>query len=165
MLSSVKAVIVSSPIPQTERRPSSGSISMEISCSQPVLVLAKHLGNATDAEDVAYRGHDQAAWLSNVRDGQFHEQLVEPMGGMVGDMREDVGDRGLRIDIVQPGGDDDAVHNGDAPAAAARTAEQPRFSVKSDTEHRALGRVVRETDASVVEEPRNLAKASKRPSA
>jgi hypothetical protein len=32
------------------------------------------------------------------------EQFVDPVDGVVGDAREDIGQPGLRIDVVEPGG-------------------------------------------------------------
>jgi len=46
------------------------------------------------------------------------QQFVEFLDGMFGDAGQDVGEPGLRIDIVHLGGDDQAVHNGGALAAA-----------------------------------------------
>jgi len=38
------------------------------------------------------------------------QQFVEPLDGMLCDARQNVGEPGLRIDIVHLGGDDQAVH-------------------------------------------------------
>ena len=46
------------------------------------------------------------------------QQLVELLSGMAGDAGEHVGEPGLRIDVVQFGGDDQAVEDGGALAAA-----------------------------------------------
>ena len=43
----------------------------------------------------------------------------------VGDPSQDIGQPGLRIDIVQLGGDDQAVHQGRPVAAAIGAGEQP----------------------------------------
>ena len=40
------------------------------------------------------------------------QQLVEPLDGILGDARENVGEPSLRIDIVHLGRDDQAVHGG-----------------------------------------------------
>jgi hypothetical protein len=42
------------------------------------------------------------------------QQLLELVGGMIGDAGQDVGQPGLRIDVVELGGDDQAVHEGRA---------------------------------------------------
>jgi hypothetical protein len=46
------------------------------------------------------------------------QQFVEFLDGMFGDAGQDVGEPGLRIDVVHLGGDDQAVHHGGALAAA-----------------------------------------------
>jgi hypothetical protein len=47
---------------------------------------------------------------------------------MLGDARENVGEPGLRIDIVHLSRDDQAVHNSGPLAATIGAAEQPGFS-------------------------------------
>ncbi len=42
------------------------------------------------------------------------QQFLEPSCWMIGDPREDVGEPGLRIDVVHFGGDDQAIHGGGA---------------------------------------------------
>ena len=53
------------------------------------------------------------------------------LDGMLGDARENVGEPGLRIDVVHLGGDDQAVHHRGTLAAAIRAAEQPRLRPKA----------------------------------
>ena len=53
------------------------------------------------------------------------QQLIDPVGRMPGDAGQDVGQPGLRIDIVQFGGDDQAVDRRGALSAAIGTGEQP----------------------------------------
>ena len=55
------------------------------------------------------------------------------MGRVLGDARQDIGQPGLRIDVVHLGGDDQAVHGGGPLTAAVGTGEQPRFSAQSNT--------------------------------
>jgi len=83
------------------------------------------------------------------------EQFIEPLDEMLGDAGQNAGEPGLRIDIVHLGRDDQA--------ACAPPRSEPRnsqdFRPKSDRAH-ALGRVVREADAAVVEEAcKNAARA------
>ena len=52
---------------------------------------------------------------------------------MLGDAGQDIGQPGLRVDIVHFGGDDQAVHRRGALPAAVGTREQPRFSAQGDT--------------------------------
>jgi hypothetical protein len=53
------------------------------------------------------------------------QQLVQPLGGMSGDAREDVGQPGLWIDAIHLGRVDETIHGGGALSAAVRPAEQP----------------------------------------
>ena len=50
-------------------------------------------------------------------------QLIDLLGGMTGDAGEDVGQPGLGIDVVELGGDDEAVHEGGTVAAAIGAGE------------------------------------------
>lgn len=54
------------------------------------------------------------------------------MGRIGGQSGEDVGEPGLRVDIVHLGADDQAVENGRALSAAIGTAEQPGLSSESE---------------------------------
>jgi hypothetical protein len=60
------------------------------------------------------------------------QQLVEPRVGMIMDACQDVGEPGARIDVVQLGGDDDAVDGGSPFAATVGSAEQPCLSTESN---------------------------------
>src|SRR5208282_6026179 len=73
---------------------------------------------------------------------------------MFGDAGEHVGEPCLWINVVHLGRDDQAVHDRGALAAAIGTAEQPRLSTQGYTAHAALGGVVGQADAAVVEEAR-----------
>ena len=46
------------------------------------------------------------------------QEFVEPVDRVLGDTGQDVGQPGLRIDVVHFGRDDDAVHRGGALSAA-----------------------------------------------
>ena len=59
------------------------------------------------------------------------------------------------------GGDDEAIHGRGALPPAIGPAEQPRFSSKGHAAQRALGRIVRDANASVVEEQRERRPALK----
>ena len=54
------------------------------------------------------------------------------MDGMLGDAGENVGEPGLRINIVHLGRDDQAVHHRGPLAATIRAAEQPGFSAEGN---------------------------------
>jgi len=60
------------------------------------------------------------------------QEFVKLIDRVLGDAGEHVGQPGLRIDIVQFGGDDQAVDRRGALSAAIGTGEQPRFSAEGD---------------------------------
>jgi len=74
------------------------------------------------------------------------------MDRMLGDARQNVGEPGLRIDVVHLGCDDQVVHQRGTLAAAIRPAEQPRLPTQSDAAHTTLCRIVGQADAAVIEE-------------
>ena len=80
------------------------------------------------------------------------EEFVELALRRPGDAVEDVGEPGLRIDIVELGGADEGVHRRRPHAAAVGAGEQPRLPAQSDTAQCPFGSVVRKADAAVVEE-------------
>lgn len=71
---------------------------------------------------------------------------------MLRDTCKDVGEPGLRIDIVELGGSDQRVHDGGALTAAIRAAEQPRLAPESDAAQSPFGGIVRNADPAVIEE-------------
>jgi hypothetical protein len=74
--------------------------------------------------------------------------------GHVGQPSKDIGQPGLRIDVVHLGGDDEGIHEGGAFATAGRTGEEPRLATKSDTTQGALSGIVGEADATILKEER-----------
>jgi hypothetical protein len=56
------------------------------------------------------------------------QEFVDPVNWVLGDAGQDVGQPGLRVDVVHFGRDDDAVHGGGALSAAIGTGEQPRLT-------------------------------------
>jgi hypothetical protein len=52
---------------------------------------------------------------------------------MAGDAGEDVGEPGLRVDVVHLGRDDQAVHGGGAICASIGAGKEPRLSSECDT--------------------------------
>ena len=71
---------------------------------------------------------------------------------MIGDAGEDIGKPCLRIDIVELGGLDERVDDSSTLPAAVGAAEQPCLAAERDAAQRALGGVVAEADAAIVEE-------------
>lgn len=59
------------------------------------------------------------------------KQLVETTDRKVGDTRQDVGQPGLRVDVVELGGGDQASDDGGALAAAVRTGQQPCLAAEA----------------------------------
>jgi hypothetical protein len=105
--------------------------------SQPVVeeevdVFAELLGDpgygsdVGDLVDVRRSGRERRDVLS-LRFPVPGQQFIEPMRGMGGNAREDVGEPCLRIDAVHLGCDDEAVHVCGALASAVGSAEQPGF--------------------------------------
>ena len=80
-------------------------------------------------------------------------QFVEPGCGMIADACEHVGQPRPWIDIVQPGGDDQAVECRSPLAASIRAREQPGLAPDRDAAQGAFCRVVADADPPVVEEP------------
>src|SRR4029077_8842584 len=87
-------------------------------------------------------------WLAPVP-GQ---QLVETSDRMVGDAGEDIGQPGLRIDVVELGGHDQAVQEGGALTASVGAGEQPSLPSESQAAQRPLGGIIGQADAAVLEE-------------
>ena len=78
--------------------------------------------------------------------------MIEPGLRLLGDAGEDVGEPGLGVDVVELGGADQRVHRRCSLAAAIGAREQPGLASETERPERALGGVIGETDAAVVEE-------------
>ena len=72
---------------------------------------------------------------------------------MLCDARKDIGQPGLRIDIVKTGGLDQRVKHGGALSTAIGAAEQPGLAPEGHAAQRPFGRVVREADPAIAQEP------------
>jgi hypothetical protein len=66
------------------------------------------------------------------------QQLFEPMRRVIGDAGKNVGEPGLRIDVVHFCGDDVAIHFRRPLPTAVGTGEQPRLPAKCNASERAL---------------------------
>ena len=73
---------------------------------------------------------------------------------MLRDAREDIGQPGLRIDVVETGGLDQRVKHGGALSAAIGAAEQPGLAPEGHAAQRPFGRVVREADPAAARQSR-----------
>jgi hypothetical protein len=71
---------------------------------------------------------------------------------MVGDTIQHIGEPGAGIDTVQSRRDDERIHRGRPLATAITAGEQPALPAESHAAQRSFGRVVRETNASVMQE-------------
>ena len=49
------------------------------------------------------------------------QQVGDPLGGMIGQSRQDIDEPGLRVDVIELGGLDEGVDGGGAPAAFVRS--------------------------------------------
>ena len=71
---------------------------------------------------------------------------------MISDTIQHIGEPGAGIDIVKSRRDDERIHCGRSLAAAVTTREQPGLPAERHAAQRAFGRVVCETNASIVQE-------------
>ena len=88
------------------------------------------------------------------------QEFVEPGLWQVGDADENIGEPGLRVDVVELGGADERVHHSRPLAAAIGAGEEPGSSPETQGPQRALGGVVRQADSTVVEEAGEAAPSS-----
>jgi hypothetical protein len=87
---------------------------------------------------------------------------------MVGQPCQNIGEPGLRIDIVELGGFDECVDSGGALAALIGTCERPVVAPDRDAAQRPLSRIVGHAQAAVIEDLAwlpNKKKARKKPRA
>ena len=77
------------------------------------------------------------------------EQLVEPLGRVGGDAREQVAQVGLRIEAVELGGLDQGVDRRRPQAAVIGAGEQPVLAAERDGPDRPLGGVVVDLQTAV----------------
>jgi hypothetical protein len=80
------------------------------------------------------------------------QEFVDAIDRMIGDAGENVGEPGLRVDAVELGGLDERIHHSGTVRPALRPGEQPRFPAEREAAQRPLGRVVRQADATILEE-------------
>ena len=72
----------------------------------------------------------------------------------IGDAGQDVRKPGARINAVQLSGLDEAVHGGGALPALVGACEKPSLPAKGRAAQHALGSVIRQADAAIVQKPR-----------
>jgi len=77
------------------------------------------------------------------------QQLVKPCLRMVGDLRDDVAEPGMRIDVVEAAGLDQRVHGGRPVTAAVRAAEGPVPAPDGNGSHPAFRGIVGHADPAV----------------
>jgi hypothetical protein len=71
---------------------------------------------------------------------------------VIGDARQNVGEPGLGIDVVELGRVNQREYDRGTLAAAVGPREQPRLAAESNPAQLALGRIVAQADAAVLEE-------------
>ena len=72
------------------------------------------------------------------------EEFVQPELRLLGDAGEDVGEPGLRVDVVELGGADERVHHSGPRAATIGAGKQPRFPRHSGLSARSEALLVRQ---------------------
>src|SRR5208282_156424 len=122
---SVKAMTLSSSRPWTQITPSSGSISRATSKRMSTSSPSSFAANRLDVRDLVDVHGSRRERCDGARQGPPvpRQQLIEPMRGMGGDAREDIGEPGLGIDAVHLCRDDEAVHVCGTPTSAIGSAE------------------------------------------
>ena len=73
---------------------------------------------------------------------------------MIRQPREDIGEPGLRVDVVELGGLDERVDRGGASATFVGAGEGPVVATDRDAAQRPLGGIVGDAKATVIEEAR-----------
>jgi hypothetical protein len=87
------------------------------------------------------------------------QELVQAALRDRGDPRKDVGQPGLRVDVVEPGRYDEREHDGGTRGTAVRTGEQPCLSSKSQAAQCSFRRIVRQADPAILREAGEVAPA------
>src|SRR5229473_1322973 len=80
------------------------------------------------------------------------QELVDPFDRMILQSCEDIGEPGLRVDVVELCGLDQRVDSRRAPTAFVGACERPVTAADGDAAQRPLGGVIRHAQAAVVEE-------------
>ena len=80
------------------------------------------------------------------------EQFVQTGSCDLRDAAEDVGEPELGIDLVEARGHDEGEHDGGPVRAAVGSSEQPGLSAQSQSAQAPFGRVVGQTNATIVDE-------------
>ncbi len=81
------------------------------------------------------------------------QQIVDALGRVIRQPRQDVGQPRLGIDVVELCGLDQRVDSGGAVAARVGATECPVAPSDGDAAQGAFGRIVRQADPPIVEEP------------
>ena len=80
------------------------------------------------------------------------EQLVQAGLGMIGNTGDDVGERGMGIDIIEAAGLDQRIYDRGPFAAAIGACKHPVLAADGHGSDEPLGGVVGQTDPAIVEE-------------
>lgn len=71
----------------------------------------------------------------------------------IGDAGDDVGEPGLRVDVVQLCGADQGIHEGGALPAALGPREEPGLPSEGHAAERSFGGIVGQADTAILKEP------------
>jgi hypothetical protein len=119
-----------------------------------ILVLAKNFSSTADRDRVLVLPRsggasdwDRAAPIPGYQRGQIGDLVI-------GDPGKHVGEPGLRIGVLELGRMNERQHDRRALATSIRPAEQPRLPAESNPAQLALGGIVGQADAAVLEEAR-----------
>ena len=82
------------------------------------------------------------------------QEVGDPLGRMIRQPGEDIGEPSLRVDVVELGGFDERVDRGGASAAFVGAGEGPVVAADGDAAQRPLGGVVGDAQATIIEEAR-----------
>src|ERR1700734_1775403 len=82
------------------------------------------------------------------------QKFIDALGGMVLQAGEDIGEPGVRIDVIDPGGVDQGIDRSSAATTFIRACEGPVMATDSNWSDLPLGGIVGHAQPPVVEEAR-----------
>ncbi len=78
--------------------------------------------------------------------------MLQPADRRVCHVGEDVGEPGLRVDVIELGRHDQRGHEGGAISTTIRAGEEPRFPAVCEASERAFGGIVRQANPAIIQE-------------
>jgi hypothetical protein len=124
------------------------------------LILCTHPVKATGRLDCSLGRSDDGGW--RLRSGLLEafalpvpgQKFIDALGGMVLQAGEDIGEPGVRIDVVDPGGVDQGIDRSSAATTFIRACEGPVMATDSNWSDLPLGGIVGHAQPPVIEEAR-----------